>query len=99
MEFGFEDKYNIFSFNTDPTFMGHCTNRRRKFTWCIRKDLEFTCSEHEFMVMFDPYTVANGSIFYCAPEGYLQTSLYLLCPSVILVFTPVSNIDPTSKDP
>ena len=54
MELWFEDKYNIFSFNTDPTFMGHCTNRRRKFTWCIRKDLEFTGSEHEFMVMFDP---------------------------------------------
>ena len=79
MEYWFEEKYNISSFITDPTFIGHCTNRRRKFTWCIRKDLEFSGSVDEFKVIFDAYTIATGSIFYCAPDGYLQTSLSALC--------------------
>ena len=79
MEYWFEDLYHITSFVMCPTFMGHCTNRRRRFTWCIRKDLEFTGSEHEFKVMFDAYTVGEGGMFFCAPDGYLQSSLHLLC--------------------
>ena len=79
MEYWFEDLYDIRSFVMCPTFMGHCANRRRRFTWCIRKDLEFTGSEHEFKVMFDAYTVGEGGMFFCAPDGYLQSSLHLLC--------------------
>ena len=90
----FEDLYIIMTMQLDPLAVGHCTHRpSRRYTWCIRRDQSFAGSCHEFQMMFAANPVMGGDIFFCAPDGYLQSGLSHLAMNRFCVPHALAQVD------